>query len=262
MPLRRLMLRTRRRCTTRARIGPAVARSGDRRRSPPPEADCRRQPAEVGSPSRERGTTRTSPRFQTETGQPTGDAARSIGPSDQSVGVRSASRSDAPQLQALLMAAFADMGWQRRLETRFGVPRFARAVTQLWVQDGVGDHLDECLVAVDHRDRVVGVSSTHILVPGAVGDLKYLAVAADWRGRGIGRRLVKCQLGSISRSWLAAGRDLVRPRQPPGGPLVRVLRLFSTPAVGVVRPGDSRTSARAAAFGTELRSPVHPRATA
>ncbi len=92
------------------------------------------------------------------------------------------------------MAAFADMGWQRRLETRFGVPRFARAVTQLWVQDGVGDHLDECLVAVDHRDRVVGVSSTHILVPGAVGDLKYLAVAADWRGRGIGRRLVNASL--------------------------------------------------------------------
>ncbi|MDR0592138.1 MAG: amino-acid N-acetyltransferase [Bifidobacteriaceae bacterium] len=53
--------------------------------------------------------------------------------------------------------------------------------------------LPEFLVAVDHDRAVIGCGAVHVMWKG-LGEIRTLAVAPRWRGRGVGRRLVEALL--------------------------------------------------------------------
>lgn len=100
--------------------------------------------------------------------------------------------SDLPEIKRITVEAFACVSLDRRIEEEFGIInghdwrwRKARHIDDDLLRE-------ECQIFVaEEAHRVVGYITTWIDVAAAVGFIPNLAVDAEQRGQGLGRRLIE-----------------------------------------------------------------------
>jgi ribosomal protein S18 acetylase RimI-like enzyme len=102
--------------------------------------------------------------------------------------LRAVRRDDTAGIVALMRAVFKSAAIDARIAARFGGPPWHR-VKMGAVRRQLADNPAGCFVAVT-GDRIVGYVSTSVNVVADRGWIIDLAVAAEYQGRGLGRRLI------------------------------------------------------------------------
>lgn len=107
-------------------------------------------------------------------------------------------------IKAITVEAFDSVSIDQNIERRFGVIhghdwkwRKARHIDDDLAHDPEG------LFVAEADGEVVGYVSTWIDAEAGIGNIPNLAIRADWRGRGVGRKLIEYALAHFRRAGCA-----------------------------------------------------------
>jgi ribosomal protein S18 acetylase RimI-like enzyme len=114
---------------------------------------------------------------------------------------------DAPRVKAITAEAFAEVSIDAAVDRRWPGVASAPWWERKWraMQPQVAEHPEHCWVAVA-GDEVVGYVTCEVLADVGVGRIPDLAVAAEWRGGGLGRRLLLHALDHFRRLGLSLAK--------------------------------------------------------
>lgn len=118
---------------------------------------------------------------------------RQVDPVKRAVGLRVASRTDIPALQAMVCGAYPESRFSRDLRFAPDADRFYK----IWIQRNVEGYADQVLVAEDNAGQPAGFVSCHKR-PTGEGEIGLTGVREDMRGIGIGAKLVTSSLAWFS----------------------------------------------------------------
>ena len=114
---------------------------------------------------------------------------------------------DLPELRRITVDSFGSVAFDEMLEERFGVwnDRDWKARKADHIDEDCAANPDGCFVA-EKEGRVVGYITTRLDRTNSIGRIPNLAVTAETRGQGLGRRLIQHALDYFRAEGMALAK--------------------------------------------------------